>query len=139
MNKCRKILQIVSEIADEESLSVSQHCTDWIIKLYNEKSIHYIYGYNFDINNSASAMLACDKSATYEILNGNQIPCVEHELFLCPSQSIYVSEFGNWEPAIALSKKMKFPLICKPNQGTGGSDVRKIKNHRELEIAFQDV
>ena len=38
MNKCRKILQIVSEIADEESLSVSQHCTDWIIKLYNDNN-----------------------------------------------------------------------------------------------------
>jgi len=45
----------------------------------------------------------------------------------------YVSTKGNWDAMQAFGKEHDYQLVVKPNEGTGGQDVRKVENPLELE------
>lgn len=126
-------------IAAKHQIDFSSFSHDWIIRLHRRGITRYIYGYNFDLNPAASALIANDKSALSDVLAQHTIPHVEHTLFLAPDMAEYIGTGGNWLRAIQYTEKTGYPIVCKSNQGTGGNDVFKVNNQAELEATFQKV
>ena len=139
MNADRFLVDIVKEIAREEDIELTSFSYDWIIRL-TKGSIHkHIMGYDFELNSSTAQVIAKDKSATSDLLIYNEVPCVEHKLFMAPQNMMYVGVTGNWKEIIAYSKKHKYNVVCKTNVGTGGNDVIHTKNQYELENAVHEL
>lgn len=138
-NTDRFLVEALRSIATEHKIEFSSFSHDWIIQLQRNGITHYVYGYNFDLNPAAAALIANDKSALSAVLAKCAIPHVEHTLFLTPKLSEYIGPGGNWLRAIQYTKKASYPIVCKTNQGTGGNTVFKVNNQTELEAAFQKI
>lgn len=132
-NKERVMVGLLREIADEQGLKLETFSQNWILRLEKNGVARHIFGYNFEINSATAQLLAGDKSAVSDLLGQRKIPRVEHRLFLHPKLAGYVSADGNWPAMLAYAKEQGFPLVAKPNTGTGGEDVTRVDNAAELE------
>lgn len=123
----RNIVKIIEQYSENHSINLLKLSADWVLKLTKEYDIHYIIGYQFDLNSGSTSILCTDKSATSEVLNTFNIPNVEHTLFLPPQiDSSVFEKINNY-----LTKHEK--IVCKTNTGTGGKDVYLIDNIKDLE------
>lgn len=134
-NKERALVSIIKEIAAERNIKMISFSQDWIIRLEKDQVVTHIYGYNFELNSATAQMIANDKSAVSDLLQLNNIPRVEHKLFLNPRLANYIGSQGNWTDIVAFAQKYAFKIVCKPNDGTGGVDVLLVTNLLELEQA----
>ncbi len=132
-NKERVLVSLVKEIAAEQGIALSSFSQDWILRLQRGENVRHIFGYNFEINSATAELLAGDKAAVSDLLEHLHIPHVEHKLFLHPKLTGYVSAEGNWPAMLAYAEKIAYPLVCKPNTGTGGEDVNRVNTPAELE------
>lgn len=132
-NDERVLVSLVKEIADEQKLKLSGFSQDWILRLEKGGVAHHVFGYNFEINSATAQLLAGDKGAVSDLCQHLNIPHVEHRIFLHPKISGYVSRAGNWPAMLAYADKIGYPLVVKPNTGTGGEDVTRVDNAAELE------
>lgn len=139
MNKDRFLVEALRRIAAERGIEFSSLSHDWILRLHHNGITRSVYGYNFDLNPAAAALIANDKSALSAVLAHHAIPHVEHRLFLAPKFFEYIGPGGNWTPALQYAERTGYPLVCKTNQGTGGNTVFKVNNQAELEAAFQKI
>lgn len=129
----RNIVKIIENYCKNNSITLSKISADWILKLTKNSETHFIVGYQFDLNSSATSAICLDKSATSEILELNNIPVVHHELFMTP-----IDMSGNWSKMINFLNKYK-KIVCKINNGTGGKDVYFIENEKTLEQAVTKI
>jgi glutathione synthase/RimK-type ligase-like ATP-grasp enzyme len=129
----RVLVSLLREIAAEGGYSLASFSHNWILRLEKEGRSQHIFGYNFEINSATARMMAADKAATADLLSNAKVPNVEHKLFLHPKLATYVSSAGNWDAMQAYAQKKGFPLVIKPNEGTGGEDIYKVDNPLELE------
>lgn len=139
MNKNRFLIEALRQIAASREIEISFFSHDWIVQLNWNGISRFVYGYNFDLNSSAAALIANDKCALSDVLAQHKIPHVEHKLFLAPEVSDYVGSSGNWFDAMQYVEQTGYPVVCKDNQGTGGNRVLRVKNQKELESAFQEI
>ncbi|MGB1206593.1 MAG: ATP-grasp domain-containing protein [Chitinophagales bacterium] len=136
-NKQRQLVQMISEIATENDIKIRRLSHDWIIQLSKNGKQAHILGYNFEINTATAQLIANDKSATSDLLAVNNVPSVEHKLFL--NRSDYIGENGNWINIIDYAKVFDYQLVAKATKGTGGNNVFKIHSASELEKAVQKL
>ncbi len=132
-NNERMLVQLVREIADDMGLDFKSFSHDWILQLAQGETKRHIFGYNFEINSATAHMLASDKAATSSLLKSAGLPHVEHKFFLHARLHKHISGQGNWDPILDYAKQHGYPLVIKPNEGTGGNDVTKVENQLELE------
>lgn len=93
----------------------------------------WIHGFDIGINNSSAVRICKDKSATSELLSYYEIACVEHKLFQIKNK--YYSTPHFWEAMIEYLNAYK-SIVAKPNEGSGGWDLYRITNQKELENAI---
>jgi ribosomal protein S6--L-glutamate ligase len=115
----------ITQIAEDLGLGLEWHSAHWIAQLRKGSRVIYIIGYIFPLNNAASAQLAHDKVATYTLLHASGIPAVPHYLLRFPSEGASVAE--------DTSAPIPVPLVLKPNDGSAGIDVHRVR--REAEYA----
>lgn len=132
-NRDRILPGLLKEIAKEEGYQLASFSHDWILRLEKGGRGRHIFGYNFELNSSAAQLIAGDKAAVSDLMGHLEIPHVEHVLFLHPRLSGYVSARGNWPAMMEYGTKVGYPLVCKPNNGSGGEDVTRVDNQAELE------
>jgi D-alanine-D-alanine ligase-like ATP-grasp enzyme len=132
-NNERVLVSLIKEIAAEQNLKLSSFSQDWILRLEKGGAARHVFGYNFEINSATAQLLAGDKGAVSDLCQHLNIPHVEHRIFLHPKISGYVSRAGNWPAMLAYADKIGYPLVVKPNVGTGGEDVTRVDNAAELE------
>lgn len=132
-NRERVLVSLLSEIAAEQGILLTSFSQDWIIRLEKGTTARHVFGYNFELNSATAQLLASDKSAISDLLLYKGIPRVEHCLFLHPKLAGYVSSRGNWPEMLTFAKLHGYPLVCKPNTGTGGEDVTRVDTAAELE------
>lgn len=132
-NKERALVSVLREIAKENDYKLSAFSQDWILRLEKGGQARHIFGYNFEINSATAQLLAADKAAISDLLADLGVPHVEHRLFLHPDLAGYVSSQGNWPAMLDYAKSTGFPLVVKPNVGTGGEDVGRVNDAAELE------
>jgi glutathione synthase/RimK-type ligase-like ATP-grasp enzyme len=110
-------------------------CYNWLIRIQKNNVVKHIMGYDWEINSSTSQLIAKDKSACYETLILQQVPSVEHKLYLSPQFQNYIGENGSWKALLKYAESHNYKIVCKSNVGTGGNEVFKITNQLELETA----
>jgi len=129
----RVLVRLVTQLAHERGITVHALSHGWILLLQKNGTVRRIFGYDFDLNDAVAQMLAKDKSATALLLQFHNVPAVEHHLFLRSDIEGYTSERGNWAALQALAEAYAYQLVCKPNAGTSGQDVHRVRSPRELE------
>jgi glutathione synthase/RimK-type ligase-like ATP-grasp enzyme len=134
-NKERALVSLVREIASEGGYKLSTFSQDWILRLEKDGRARHVFGYNFELNSATAQLLAADKAAISDLLEDKGVPHVEHRLFLHPDLAGYVSSEGNWPAMLEYADRVGFPLVVKPNVGTGGEDVGRVNNAAELEAS----
>ena len=135
----RIFVKAIKELSTSRNISFTGFSQDWIIRLKRGSVVRYVYGYNFDLNSSSAWMIANDKAGLSNLLALARLPHVEHRFFPHPRLSGYVPASGNWAAVLQFAEASNYNLVCKTNQGTGGSEVYRIQNQRELEAAFQQL
>lgn len=134
MKRVRTLQKIVQEIASKHQIKFVEISFGWILMLTKNNVTKFIFGNNFEINSSTSQLIAGDKSATYEVLKKNNIPVVEHILFLIkPRLREYMTDNLNWSRMVSYFNENRNNIVCKPVRGTGGEDVIKVNNLEQLE------
>lgn len=135
-----KIFQcIIQEVCAEQKIAVESLSYGWILQLSKDGKVRHITGYNFDLNLEAAGKIACDKYATYEVLNSQGIPAVKHTMIFNPAtRSSYIGKDGIWKIIIAEFEKHG-SLVIKPNYGCEGHDVSLCKSIAEVESAIEKI
>lgn len=132
----RAAVRLVRAAAESLGLSAQTFCGEWVIRLVApDGRTRLVWGYNFDLNPSASARVAGDKAATFEVLRAAGVAAVEHRLFLRADLEDYVSEGGSWRDILAAFAEFGGDAVIKPADGSGGSGVWRVRSVRELEGA----
>ena len=132
-NKERILPGLIRELAADRGIKVTGFSQDWILRLESDGLARHIFGYNFEINSATAQLIAGDKAAVSDLMAHLGAPHVPHRLFLHPRLSGYVSSQGNWPAMLAYAEEVGYPLVCKPNTGTGGEGVSLVANPAELE------
>ena len=137
-NSETNFVKIIKEICAEEQIHLTSYSFDWIFQLEKNGRICYILGYQFGLNQASVNSICTDKAAASEIMTAHGIPNIEHLLFASPSEQKFVGKTGCWAQLLALLKE-KGTLVIKPNDGTGGDRVFKVRNAYELETAVHTI
>jgi glutathione synthase/RimK-type ligase-like ATP-grasp enzyme len=137
--KERMLVRALREAAEEREIAFETFSSQWIVRLTRAAQRRYVFGYNFDINSATAVLLADDKTAVSDLLESDGVPHVEHRLFLHPRMTDFVGIDGNWTAAVNFAGGHDYQVVCKPNVGTGGSGVQRVRSRRELETAFQEL
>lgn len=135
----RFIVEAIEQLAAARAINLTCFAGEWVLQLTQQGQTHLVYGYDFDLNTSAARLVVSDKSCFSDLLASTGVPHVPHRLFLHPDMKGFVPEAGNWEAALQFARVHDYNLVCKINQGTGGSHVYRISSQRELEAAFQEI
>ncbi len=141
----RILVTLLQEIAEEQGYTLTPFSQNWILRLEKDGQARHVFGFNFEINSAGAYMLAGDKAGISAVLTHNNIPCIEHRLFLNPSRATYIPEEGHWQAMMAYAREGQKPgeglrpLVAKPNEGTGGIGVVKVTTQAELEKAAQNI
>lgn len=131
----RAIVGMIKAYATDHGLEVEIGLDGWLIILHRGSQRHYIYGYDFGLNNSVAHRIANDKSATASVLAGAGIACVPHALFMNHNLFKVVVREANWPRLLELLAAHPNGLVVKPNEGTCGNLVVKVGDAIELEKA----
>ena len=129
---------IIREICAEEGITLQSYSFDWIFRLTKNGKTGYILGYQFGLNAASVNSICCDKSAASELMTELGIPNIRHFLFASPSEQKFVGNCGFMEDLLLLLKKHGC-LVVKPNDGTGGELVYKVRTPCELETAVFEI
>lgn len=130
---------IIKEVCAEQGIAVESLSYDWILQLSKDGKVRHIVGYNFDLNPEAAGKIACDKYATYEVLNSQGVPAVKHTMIFNPATRFsYIEEAGIWGKIIAEFEKCG-SLVVKPNYGCEGQGVFLCQSIAEVESAVEKI
>jgi len=133
-NQASNFVKILKEICTEEGISLRAFSDDFAFHLEKNGRYGLIFGYQFGLNPASVHMVCEDKSTASELLKAAGVPCVEHRCFMSPANLKYLNEGGNWEGMREMLACYK-EVVLKDNKGTGGFQVIRAKNERELEYA----
>ncbi len=111
----RQMVRIIKDLCEEKNIQFEAFSDDWILRLTKNDNSHYIYGYNFGLNNGASVAISNDKVATYQLLSVAHIPAVPHLLAStrATQHDEWSSQANEWES-----------FLIKPTHGGGGRGIR---------------
>ena len=116
--------QILQEICEDEKIHLSWHSSGWLGLLEHGGLRHFILGHNFDLNSAASALVADDKFATYEIIHQAGLPMPEHRLlYPVDHQAPYVAGRSGHEYLRRCFTDFQGNIVIKPNLGQCGNFV----------------
>ena len=134
----RQIVKIMEEICEENHIPFKIYSHGWIMQLEINREFIYIFGYQFQNNNSAAQLICEDKAALSEIMESRNIRAVKHHFFVSPNTRHYIEAADCWTEMIGLLDKYGI-IVCKKNDGSGGNGVFKVETRLELEIAVENL
>lgn len=132
----RKFHVLMREVCTEMGIKMEKLSYDWILQLTKGDKVRHITGTRFDINGEASGDIACDKYATYEVLNSQNVPMIKHVMLFNPAnRASYIGDEGIWITVV--SQFLKYGnLVVKPNYGCEGQGVYLCHTLKETETAI---
>lgn len=118
MEHKKMLLKMLNEICKELGYTLDTYGDGWlaVISSSTDKKM-FIYGYRFPNNDASMSELCTDKSSLSEYLRRANIPCIPH---------FYVDSIDENYLWVLLYKYHE--MVIKPNNGTGGKDVIRVKD-----------
>jgi len=111
----------------------------WLIVMTRGEQRRFAFGYDIGLNGAMAHRIANDKSATSEVLAHSGIACIPHTLFLSPKLGKQIAPEGSRDAMLGLLSNYPNGLVVKPNEGTSGRFVFRVKNAAELEHAAKEI
>lgn len=137
-NRDRLLVSTVRQLAAERGIEVATFAGGWVLRLSRGAWTEHVVGYVFPLNSAGARAVSADKAATAELLAARDVPCVAHHLALRPDLAPYVGDGGNWRRILEIGERHGWDLVVKPNEGTGGEGVVRVRSARALEAAVHD-
>lgn len=134
-NRDRALVALVSELCAERGIGLERFSFDWILRLERQGRVEHVYGYDFPLNSATARLIAADKSAVSDLLGRAGLPQVPHRLFLHPRLADYVGAGGSLRAMTHALEELGGEAVLKPNDGTGGNGVARVRSQGELEGA----
>ena len=115
--------KLIKKIGEELGIKVTLLSDNWTIVLEKDNSIHYITGYQFDLNDHAIGNILDDKGLFYDLLNYKNIPVIEQYVI-----------FKNYDKESVMNYFINHnsELIIKANISNAGKEVFKVDNKETL-------
>ncbi len=120
-------------------IDVELKADGWLIAMTRGSQRRFTFGYDIGLNSAVAHRIANDKGATSDVLAMCDIPCIPHTAFLSPAMYKYIVPTGAWTAMLDLLKQNPQGLVAKPNEGTGGISVFKVRTEPELEVAAHEI
>ena len=115
--------KLINKIGEELGIKVTLLSDDWTIVLEKNNKIHYITGYQFDLNNHGIGNIMDDKGLFYDLLNYKNIPVIrQYVIFKNYDKESVMNYFNNHN----------CELIIKGNISNAGKEVFKVNNSETL-------
>ncbi len=132
--------QLVKEICQENEIGLTWMSSNWMAQLDKGDKRRYILGHKFDLNSAASALVADDKYATFEVLKKDGVPVIEHSI---------IYEKDNHEPYVLGRNSLDYiteyfdahqkHIVIKPNLGQCGNNVYQITDTKQITPILEKV
>ncbi|GLH80763.1 hypothetical protein SSBR45G_56720 [Bradyrhizobium sp. SSBR45G] len=130
-------LAAVTRYCAERGIALDVREDGWLLVLGDAPRRHFIFGYDLGLNRAVAHRLACDKAATASLLASSGIPAVPHAFVLAPALT-GVSEPA-WTPILEWLETHPKGLVVKPNEGTSGRAVTRVRTSAELKHALTRI
>ena len=135
----RVFVTAVKKYCASHGIEVELRADGWLIAMKRGSKRHFAFGYDLGLNSAVAHRIANDKAATAEVLEICGIRCVPHTAFLSPKMYKYITPSGAWTAMLGLLKQNPQGIVVKPNEGTGGISVFKVRTEPELEVAANEI
>lgn len=115
--------KMIKKIGEELEIKVTFLSEGWTIILEKNNQIHYITGYQFDVNNHGIGNIMDDKGLFYDLLIYKGLPIIEHYVI-----------FKNYDKKEVLDYFLdnNQEIIVKGNISNAGREVFKINDKEKL-------
>jgi glutathione synthase/RimK-type ligase-like ATP-grasp enzyme len=132
----RRFTQTLASIAQEFGHDCQSIGGGWVLRFTDGRSARHSWGFNLEINSSASHLLAGDKSATAHVLRSCGLASIEHHCVLHPRMGPYAPRSGSFAAALDIFRSLQCDCVVKDNNGTAGLGVYRVRSERALEAAM---
>lgn len=139
INGERAFVSAVRKYCASHGIDVELRAQGWLIAMTRGSQRRFAFGYDLGLNSAVAHRIANDKAATADVLEICGIPCVPHTAFLSPRMYKYIVPTGAWTAMLDLLKQNPQGIVVKPNEGTGGISVFKVRTEPELEVAANEI
>lgn len=118
--------------ANSVGASVEWLSFHWVARFKRRQALVHIIGNSFPLNPGSVDHICDDKVATYLSLSTCSIPAVPHHLLHFPW-------FTRTEAIDHVLSVICYPLVVKPLEGSGGTQVILVDNDDQLRVALDEV
>ena len=139
INGERAFVSAVKRYCASHGIDVELKADGWLMVMTRGSQRRFAFGYDLGLNSAVAHRIANDKAATADVLKLCGIPCIPHTAFLSPAMYRYIVPSGAWTAMLDLLKHNSQGLVVKPNEGTGGISVFKVRTEPELEVAAHEI
>ncbi|MGJ4890919.1 ATP-grasp domain-containing protein [Bradyrhizobium sp. HKCCYLRH3099] len=137
INHPHRQLAAVARYCKERRIALDVREDGWLLVLGNGRERHLIFGYDLGLNSAVAHRIACDKAATSALLTTSGVPAVPHALFLAPT--VTGVSAPAWTTMLELIETHPTGLVVKPNEGTSGRAVTRVRTSAELKDALTQI
>ncbi|MEP6839178.1 MAG: RimK-like protein [Bradyrhizobium sp.] len=135
----RAFVTAVKKYCASHGIEVELKADGWLIAMKRGSQRRFAFGYDLGLNSAVAHRIANDKAATADVLEICGIPFVPHTAFLSPKMYKYITPSGAWTAMLDLLERHPQGIVVKPNEGTGGISVFKVRTEPELEVATNEI
>ena len=139
INSERAFVNAIKKYCSGHDIDFKEKSLGWLIVMQRGDKRRFAFGYDLGLNNAVAHRILSDKAATTDVLNICGVPCVPHKLFLSPKLYRYIKPSGSWQEMLGLLNANSNGVVVKPNEGTGGNSVFRVRSEPELERAVHKI
>ena len=134
------IKTMFKDICNELDIKCTLLSKDWIFMLEKDGVTHFFAGYKSGLNDHALGMVLDDKYALYDVLKDKSLPVAEYNIVYGEKVlEDYAIGCNNLEYVISLFNKYNKDVVIKPNDGTCGRDVYRVRDINTLKKLYDKL
>ncbi len=131
------VKRMFREICDELGIKCTLLSKDWIFMLEKGEVTRFFAGYKSALNDHAVGMVLDDKYALYDVLKEKKLPVSEYNIVYGEKVTEdYAIGCNNFEYVKKYFYEHNQDIVLKPNDGTCGRDVYRVRDINELEDLY---
>ncbi len=131
------VKRLFKEISNELGIKCTMLSKDWIFMLERNGVTRFFAGYKSALNDHAVGMVIDDKYALYDVLKEKNLPVSEYNIVYGERVTEdYAKGCNNFLYVKDYFYKNNSDVVLKPNDGTCGRDVYRVRDVNQLEELY---
>jgi glutathione synthase/RimK-type ligase-like ATP-grasp enzyme len=135
----RSFVDAITKYCAGHGIACEVKSQGWLIVMERDGMRRFALGYDLGLNSAISHRIASDKAATSDVLALSGIACIAHTQFSNPVLAGYAPTAGLYEAMRAVLMQHPQGVVVKPNEGTSGKLVFKVRSEAELDEAARGI